>query len=52
MSRVKKRWKTFAHVTESENLGYMLFFFFASILSKRPLINKTLEFKLCFMLLI
>ena len=30
MSRVKKRWKTFAHVTESENLGYMwlLFFFF------------------------
>lgn len=53
MSRVKKRWKTFAHVTESENLGYMwLFFFFPSIFSKRPLINKTVVFKLCFMLLI
>lgn len=39
MSRVKKRGKTFAHVTESENLGYMWLFFFFSFNLQQEAIN-------------
>lgn len=39
MSRVKKRWKTFAHVTESENLGYMWLLLFFCFNLQREAIN-------------